>query len=159
MKKIILSLIFLLLLLSCRERNNIYDIGSDGFTYPPHIWVAWPIGGWYDSLGYLVGVRVEVNFTDNFEKSLPLWHEFYYENNLLTEFEFIVRSGNDTYYVDIFGPYVIGFYDLKIYFGDCPIGACKFEVTPFNDRTTLYGMPILGNSAKPTNTWFAAIGD
>src|SRR4030042_3579907 len=153
MKKLLLMMVFLLLLLSCRERNNIFDIGSDGFTYPPHIWLAWATGGWYDPYGYLVGVRIEVDFTDKFEKSLPLWHEFYCEKNLMTEFEFVMENGKNVYYVDVFGPYVVGFYDLKIYFGDIPIGACKFEVVPFNSRTTLKGSPMLGSINKPINIW------
>ena len=58
--------ILLLTAISCRERSNLYDPGSDNFTAPPPIKLTYPTGGWYNQYGYLIGVRVYVEFTDGF---------------------------------------------------------------------------------------------
>jgi len=118
----------------CHERTNVFDILDEDFKTPPHIWLAYASGAYYDTLGYLIGVHIDINFTDDFEKTLPLYHEFYQDVSLRLEIDYDAPVGTNSYYVEIFGPYEVGEYCLKIYFGNIPIGACLFQVVSEGDR-------------------------
>jgi len=72
-----LLLLSMLLFIACRERANQFDPGSEDFTTPPPFWYAAPIGGWYSQQGYLVGVRIEANFSDEFTRSLDIMNILY----------------------------------------------------------------------------------
>jgi hypothetical protein len=129
MKKYLYILpIIILCLVTCRERTNIYDICDEDFVAPPHIWAAWVSVVYYNANGLLCGVRMQIDFTDPFEKNLPIYHQFYEGTSLRTEIEYTANTGTKVYSVEIFGPYTVGEYYLKIFFGEIPIGACYFEV-------------------------------
>ena len=120
--------IIMLCMITCRERTSLFDIQDEDFIAPPHVWDTWVSYVYYDVYGQLCGVRMQIDFTDRFEKDLPLYHEFYQGTSLRTEIESTAELGILAYSVEVFGPYEVGDYYLKIYFGEIPISACYFRV-------------------------------
>lgn len=125
--KILFIAYMALLMVSCRERTNIFDIGNDNFTTPPHS-DAWVDGYYIDPNGYLVGVRIQIEFTDPFERTLPLYFEFYQDISRVLDFEEEFAAQTTVCYENIFGPYEVGWYSLRYSFGGIPLGAALFEV-------------------------------
>jgi hypothetical protein len=149
--------IIILCVVSCRERTNVFDINSEDFMAPPHIWDTWVSYAYYDIYGQLCGVRMEIDFTDRFGKDLPLYHEFYEGTSLRTEVEFIAEYGTLAYYVEIYGPYQVGDYYLKIFFGEIPIGACAFRVVSDNGVLKIQNTSIITMDLPKPDSWSCSI--
>jgi hypothetical protein len=116
--------------LSCHERINPYDPGNEEFTTPPPIHLAYPIGGWYDQLGYLIGVRVQVDFTDAFSVSMSILNVLTSVTSVLARESVSVYGGQVTYYVDLISDSAMppGDYLVIFYWADVSIGSCPFSV-------------------------------
>jgi hypothetical protein len=158
MKRLIYILpTIILCLVTCRERTNLFDIHDEDFTAPPHIWAAWVSGVYYDIYGNLCGVRMQIDFTDRFEKDLPLYHEFYEGTSLRTEIEFTGQLGTIAYAVEVFGPYGVGDYYLKIFFGEIPIGACYFRVVLNDGRLEILNTSTITTDLPKPDFWSCSI--
>ncbi len=123
-------LILIIALLSCRERINPYDPGSEEFAAPPPIYFAHPTLGWYNALGYLVGIRIQVDFTDDFPASLSILNVLYRGTEELARATVPVSSGLDSYEVDLISDSIMdnGDYLVIFYWSDISIGSCLFRV-------------------------------
>jgi hypothetical protein len=121
---------------------------------PPHIWDTWVSAAYYDIYGNLCGVRMQIDFTDRFEKDLPLYHEFYEGASLRTEIEFTGQLGITAYSVEVFGPYVLGDYYLKIFFGEIPIGACYFRVVSSDGRLEIQNVSQQTTDVPKPDYWY-----
>ena len=126
------SVIFLILMtiLACRERINPYDPGSEVFATPPPVYFAYPTLGWYNSSGYLIGVRIQVDFTDAFPASLSILNILNRGTEELARATVPVGSGLDSYEVDLITDTVMGNGDYLVvfYWSDISIGSCLFRV-------------------------------
>lgn len=116
--------------MSCHERINPYDPGSEEFNTPPPIHMAYPIGGWYNQYGYLVGVRIQVDFTDAFPASMLILNVLTSETSVLARESIPVGGGLDNYYVDLISDSAMppGDYHVIFYWSDVSIGSCPFSV-------------------------------
>lgn len=153
----ILGLI-LLFLISCRERNNMFDVGSDGFIPPPPIDNTWVSALYYDpSSGYLIGVQIQIDFAEAFEKDLVISHEFYQDISIRTEFNADITTGTTSYAVEIYGPYEVGGYRLKIYFGGMPIGSCPFSIVGETGRLIVEGISRYETTSHTSDEWHYSI--
>jgi len=141
---LLLSVIFCLL--SCRERTNQFDICDDDFVSPPPppIGLAWVTQGYYDpNTGYLVGVQIEVDFVEEFERTLSITHIFYQDISERLHEDFAIKNGTTSYTIDIIyasGHFPIGSYCLKIYFAEIAIGACPFSVVAKDNHLVIEGV-------------------
>ena len=142
MMKRALFLVCILVVISCHERNNIFDVGADDFVPPPHITQLFLNRLYYgtqDSM--LVGIRFLLPCTEAFEKTLPITHRMYYSDTvMLVEHTEEVPEGTRAFYVEIFGPYEVGMYSLRHYFGGLPIGAGYFGVVAGAAGLTVEGV-------------------
>jgi hypothetical protein len=129
-------LMMLLVLISCRERINPYDPGGENFATPPPIYFAYPTLGWYNSSGYLVGVRIQVDFIDAFPASLSILNVLNRGNEELARASIPVGSGLDSYQVDLISESVMdnGDYLAVFYWSDVSIGSCLFRVMEVNNN-------------------------
>lgn len=136
-------LVSLLLLISCRERNNMFDFGSDDFAPPPPIF-------WHDSLvtgiyggadSTLVGVRFNVEFADEFEKTLIIHSELYYgDTSLFAQFNETVGQGSMRFVHDVYGDINEGAYYFRMFFGGLPIGYVAFLVQGYDQTISITDM-------------------
>lgn len=135
----ITAIMILLVLVSCRERINPYDPGGENFTTPPPIYFAYPTLGWYNSSGYLVGVRIQVDFTDAFAASLSILNVLNRGNEELARASVPVGSGMDSYQVDLISESVMdnGDYLVVFYWSDMSIGNCLFRVMEVNNSSVI----------------------
>jgi hypothetical protein len=129
-------LMMLLVLISCRERINPYDPGGENFATPPPIYFAYPTLGWYNSSGYLIGVRIQVDFIDAFPASLSILNVLNRGNEELARASIPVGSGLDSYQVDLISESVMdnGDYLAVFYWSDVSIGSCLFRVMEVNNN-------------------------
>jgi hypothetical protein len=136
--------IFIMWLVSCHERNNIFDVGADDFIPPPHITQLFLNRLYYDTQdSMLIGIRFLLPCTEAFEKTLPITHRLYYSDTvMLVEHTEDVPLGTWAFYVEIFGPYEVGMYSLRHYFGGLPIGAGFFGVIEGADGLTVEGVDV-----------------
>jgi hypothetical protein len=127
-------LVTLLAALSCHERINPYDPGSEEFTIPPAIRYAYPSVGWYNQYGYLVGVGMQVHFVDGFQASMSILNVLTSETTVLAREDIHVQAGQEAYYVDLIGdsPMPPGEYLVIFYWSDISIGSCLFGVMEEN---------------------------
>lgn len=121
-----------LLLISCRERNNMFDTGSSSFIPPPAIFDARATMAYYNSQGYLIGIKFEINFVAEFEK-VTILHNTLYELTdssriEMVSFDVTMKQGDLYYTEDVYAGYDVGLYYLTIYFGGIPIGAATFAI-------------------------------
>lgn len=131
MKPMIKIVILLMLfLLSCRERNSIFDPGNENFDTPPSLWYATISGVHYNNYGNIIGIDFEVCFTKEFDSKLILLHEIYRDNIVFTSTDKVVDPGTKLYTYSVFADYTIGSYCLEISFGGIPIGAVPFSIVP-----------------------------
>ena len=142
MTKKTLFLVSIIMLISCHERSNIFDIGADDFVPPPHITQLFLNRLYYDAQdSILVGIRFLLPCTEAFERTLPITHRLYYSDTvMLVEHTEEVPLGTWAFYVEIFGPYQVGMYSLRHYFGGLPIGAGFFGVIEGADGMTVEGV-------------------
>jgi hypothetical protein len=126
--KMILAL--LLLTVGCRERMNPYDPGGDDFMTPPAIYSSRPVLGWYNNSGYLIGVRMQVDFVEPFERSFEIMNVLYRGTEELARDSIPVASGMDSYIVDLIGDTVMdtGEYLVIYYWDEFSIGSCLFYI-------------------------------
>ena len=129
MRKSVIFIVFLAIL-SCHDRINPYDPGSENFVTPPPIHFAYPTLGWYDASGYLIGIRIQVDFTNAFEASLSILNVLNRGTEELARETVPVRSGVDSYEVDLITDTVMGNGDYLVvfYWSDISIGSCLFRV-------------------------------
>lgn len=137
---ILLGFIFVF---SCRERNNMFDAGSDDFVPPPPLF-------WHDSLvtgiyggpdSTLNGFRFDVRFADEFERTLSLHNELYYTDTFLFEqFDVMVGQGSNGYIHEVYGDIDEGPYFFRMYFGGLPIGYVAFLVQAVDPAITIIEM-------------------
>ncbi|MGB7054957.1 MAG: hypothetical protein WBE28_06535 [bacterium] len=129
-------LIMLLAGMSCRERINPYDPGNEHFATPPPIYFAYPTLGWYNSSGYLVGVRIQVDFVDAFPASLSILNVLNRGTEELARASIPVGSGLDSYEIDLISESVMdnGDYLAVFYWSDVSIGSCLFMVMEVNNN-------------------------
>jgi hypothetical protein len=122
------------ILFSCHERINPYDPGSENFTTPPPIHQAYPIGGWYNQSGYLVGVRVQVLFVDAFLISMSVMNVLTSSTSVMARESVLIPGGRDSYTVDLISDSVMpaGDYLVIFYWSDMSIGSCFFSVAQTN---------------------------
>ena len=124
--------LLVLMLVSCRERNNMFDPGSSDFTPPPAIFSALADSAIYNEQWILIGVHFTVNFVEAFEKETIL-HNVLYEfvdslKTEITSFDVRMDYGDRIYDRDVYATYDIGLFCLTIYFGGIPIGAATFAI-------------------------------
>jgi hypothetical protein len=124
--------LLLLIFVSCRERNNMFDSGSSDFTPPPAIFSALADSAIYNEQWILIGIHFTINFVENFEKETIL-HNVLYEfiDSVKTEktsFDVRMNYGDRIYDRDVYATYDIGLFCLTIYFGGIPIGAATFAI-------------------------------
>ena len=133
MRKCAMS-VLLFTALSCHERINPYDPGSEEFTTPPPIRLAYPVAGWYNQYGYLVGVRMQVIFTDGFLAAMSILNVLTSETTVLARESIPMHVDQDAYYVDLISDSTMppGDYLVIIYWSDISIGSCLFGVTETN---------------------------
>ena len=126
----VFSLVLLLAGLSCRERINPYDPGNEQFATPPPMYFAHPTLGWYNQAGYLIGVRIQVDFVDAFPASFSIVNVLNRGTEELARASVPVGSGVDSYEVDLIGDSVMdtGDYLVVFYWSDISIGSCLFGV-------------------------------
>jgi hypothetical protein len=126
----------LLASLSCRERINPYDPGSEYFATPPPIYFAYPTLGWYNASGYLVGVRIQVDFINAFPASLSILNVLKCGTEELARESIPVGSGLDSYEIDLISESVMdnGDYLVIFYWSDVSIGSCLFRVMEVNNN-------------------------
>lgn len=134
--RLYLLLVLLIAVTTCRERNNMFDVGSDDFVPPPPIyWHDSLITGLYNQEDTLIGVRFKVEFADEFERTLVIHNELYYTDSILFAiFDATVGQGNIHYIHDVYGSFQEGAYFFRIFFGGLPIGYVAFLVQA-SDRT------------------------
>ena len=134
------KLLFVLLLLTtgCRERINPYDPGGDDFMAPPPIYFSRPILGWYDNNGYLIGVRIQVDFVDAFPRSFEIMNALFRGTEELARDSVPVGAGLDSYFVDLIGNTIMdtGEYLVIHYWDEFSIGSCLFYID-YNDGAYL----------------------
>lgn len=135
-------LILLLAGLSCHERDNLYDPGSDNFTTPPPIYQAYPIGGWYNQYGYLIGVRMQVAFVDEFLVSTSILNVLTSSTSVMASESVVVLGGQDSYIVDLISDSTMpaGDYLVIFYWSDLSIGSCYFSVAQKNGDYVIYNI-------------------
>ena len=137
------KLMFLIILcaLSCRERINPYDPGGESFVTPPPIYFARPTLGWYNSMNYLIGVRVQVDFVYAFDASFSITNVLYRNNEELARESIPMSAGVDSYEIDLITDTVMdtGDYLVVFYWGDISIGSCLFGVI------IIEGNPVIQN--------------
>jgi|GEM_PF-1969548 len=131
--------VLLLIALSCRERINPYDPGSEEFATPPPIYLAYPTLGWYNQAGYLIGVRIQVDFIDVFPASLAIVNVLNRGTEELARDTIPMGSGLDSYEVDLISDSVmdIGDYLVVFYWSDVSIGSCLFGVFAANGASMI----------------------
>ncbi len=130
MMRVKLILAILLLAIGCRERTNPYDPGGDAFMTPPPIYSSRPILGWYNNSGYLIGVRMQVDFVEPFERSFEIMNVLYRSTEELARDSIPVGIGMDSYVVDLIGDTVMdtGEYLVIYYWDEFSIGSCLFYI-------------------------------
>lgn len=132
--KLYLKMIGLILLIfvSCRERSNMFDSGSSDFTPPPAVFQAEADTAYWNSQGYLIGVKFDVYFIEDFEKETVLHNVLYvFEDSSkieMTSFDIALNQGDHFYTQDVYANYDIGLFCLIVYFGGIPIGAATFAI-------------------------------
>lgn len=131
---------------------NVYN-----FVPPPPIALAWPTEAFYDTTGQLIGIRIQIDFADEFEKNLILTHMFYQDISLRTEFDLEVNTGTISYAVEIYGPYQVGDYCLKIYFGEMPIGSCPFSIVSETGRLIVEGVSRYVTTSHTSDEWHYSV--
>jgi hypothetical protein len=124
-------LLAFIVVISCRERNNMFDAGSEDYVPPPPLF-------WHDSLvtgiyegpdSTLNGFRFDVRFADEFERTLIIHNELYYTDTLLfDQFDVLVGQGSSGYIRDVYGDINEGPYYFRMFFGGMPIGYVAFLV-------------------------------
>lgn len=124
--------LLLLILISCRERDNMFDVGSSDFIPPPAIFSAVADSAIYNQQVILIGIHFTVSFIEEFEKEAVL-HNVLYEfvdstKIEMTSFDITMNYGDRSYDRDVYAGYDIGLYCLTIYFGGIPIGAATFAI-------------------------------
>lgn len=147
MKKLILVACILMCVLSCRERNNMFDIGSDDFFLPPPI-SAWICGAWYNNSGHIIGVRLQADCYEAFTSTVTMTH-FLYNNSGNTELcrvDSTITGGTDQYYVDLFHTLVVGEYSVRVYFAEFPVAAYEFWIVEGNNGFIVENIDENGNS-------------
>ena len=127
------------------------------FVLPPPIALAWSKEAFYDTTGQLIGIRIQIDFADEFEKNLILTHMFYQDISMRTEFDLEVNTGITHYVVDIYGPYEVGDYCLKIYFGGMPIGSCLFSVVADTGRLIVEGVSRYVTTSHTSDEWHYSV--
>jgi hypothetical protein len=125
--------IFLLVLLlsaGCHERINPCDPGGENFMTPPPIYFSGPILGWYDNNGYLIGVRMLVEFVEPLPCSFEILNVLYRGTEELARDSIPVGSGMDSYVVDLISDTVLdsGEYIVIYYWGEISIGSSLFQI-------------------------------
>jgi hypothetical protein len=142
MKYLKILLLILIFLSACRERVNQFDPQSESFRSPPPIFFTWPTAGWYNADGYLVGIRIQVDFVESFPSTLSIMNILYRGANELTRTGVVVPDGYDSYTVDlIYGSIMdLGDYCVQIYFGEMAIGSCVFTVIALNGNLVIDGV-------------------
>jgi len=132
----------LLIALSCHERINPYDPGSENFTTPPPLYNAYPVLGWYNQSGYLIGVRVQVDFVGAFPASLSILNVLSHGTEELARETIPVSSGLDSYEVDLISDTVMdaGDYLVVLYWSELSIGSCLFRVLQSSDTWMIYNV-------------------
>ena len=133
--------LLVLMLVSCRERNNMFDPGSSDFTPPPAIFSALADSAIYNEQWILIGVHFTVNFVEAFEKETIL-HNVHYEfvdslKTEITSFDVRMDYGDRIYDRDVYATYDIGLFCLTIYFGGIPIGAATFAIVDDGDAMVI----------------------
>ena len=134
--------ILLLTVLSCHERINPYDPGSENFTTPPPVYVAYPTLGWFDQYGYLIGVRIRVDFANTFPASLSILNVLNHGTEELARVIIPVGSGLDSYQVDLISNAVMdaGDYFVVLYWSEVSIGSCLFRVLRSSGNWVIYNV-------------------
>lgn len=131
-----ITILLLLIFASCRERDNMFDPGSQDFTPPPAIIQAVADTAYWNSQGYLVGINFDVYFIENFEKETDLHNVLYVFEDTnkieIANFDITLNQGDHFYSHDVYANYDIGIFGLIIYFGEIPIGAATFAIVDQN---------------------------
>ena len=128
--------LLLFFLISCRERDNMFDPGNSDYTPPPAIFQAIADSAIYNQQVILIGVHFTVNFVEEFETETILHNVLYeYVDSVKiekTSFDIRMNHGDRTYDQDVYASYDIGIFCLTIYFGETPIGAATFAIVDQN---------------------------
>lgn len=82
---------------------------------------------------------------------------FYQNISLRTEFNADVTTGITRYAVDIYGPYEVGDYCLKIYFGGMPIGSCPFSIVDETGGLIVEGDSRYKTTSHTSNEWHYSV--
>jgi hypothetical protein len=112
------------------------------------------IAGYYDPNGYLIGVGIAIDFTDPFERALPLYFEFYQDISLRLEYEEVFAAQTEGHYVVIYGSYDIGWYSLRYSFGGVPLGAAIFQVTESDGMLIVHETTPINVPSGKSSSWY-----
>ena len=82
---------------------------------------------------------------------------FYQDISLRTEFDLEVNTGITRYAVDIYGPYEVGDYCLKIYFGGMPIGSYPFSIVSETGRLIVEGVSRYETTLYTSGRWYYSV--
>lgn len=138
-----------------RDRTNEFDVFDPDYISPPAGDAA-VIGVYYDPYGYLVGVQVGMLFVEECPRSFSIEHIFYAADTPLDTMGMTITSGTGSYGIEIYsnGPWPIGSYSLRYYWGDIAVGACVFNVVDMDGRLVVEGFdsrrprPVTGPSYR-----------
>ena len=133
--RMMIMLALLLLLLSCRERVSQLDIMSDDFVSPPPIDAE--VTGLYYQGGYLVGIQFTMLFAEPCEGNVDVTNVFFQDISERLRTVSTIRTGDQQYVLEIFGPYELGDYSLRLFFGEIAIGARIFSIVQENGRMVI----------------------
>ncbi|UCD20184.1 MAG: hypothetical protein JSU64_03335 [candidate division WOR-3 bacterium] len=135
-------LALMLLAISCRERINPYDPGNEDFSTPPSLYMAYPVLGWYNTSGYLVGLRMRAEFVDPFDSPLEITIALFMDEEELARDSVPVAAGADTMIVDMFSTVILdfGLYHVLLYWAEFPIGNSLFEIINDGGQMVIQGV-------------------
>jgi hypothetical protein len=80
-----------------------------------------------------------VTFIENLTRNVPITHVFYEDVTERLRIGFGIEPGTRTYSIAIYygGPFPLGEYNLRLFWGEIGIAVCMFSVVPDEQGTCL----------------------
>lgn len=151
--KMKITLALVILLLSCRERVSQLDIMSDDFVAPPPIDAE--VTALYYQSGYLVGIQFTMLFAEPCEGNVDVTNVFFQDISERLRTVTTIRTGDQQYVLEVFGPYELGDYSVRIFFGEIAIGARIFSIVQDNGQMVIENAPEVRKVLDEPQEWRA----
>jgi len=151
--KMMLALI--LLLLSCRERVSQLDIMSDDFVSPPPTDAE--VTGLYYQAGNLVGIQFTMLFAEASQGNVDVTNVFFQDISERLRTVTTIHTGDQHYVIEIFGPYELGDYSLRQFFGEIAIGARIFSIVQEKGQMVIHSVPEVRRVLDKAQEWRVVI--